>query len=167
MIRPLFIQEIREMQGQPVYCPSEGLYGIIRCDTTGEHAYEPYLTGIKYTGKKKTGIPFELNIIERNLECYPVYPHEQLLKDIDDSILRIQAQDGTVYENIEYYSRVINKIYVKVKGDPKKHLAATYKCDGRAERLFDEFCKQTGGLLTLPESTEEDYKDRDYWMEKV
>lgn len=154
MLRPLSIEELKNMSGQPVYCPKINAYGIVRCETDGLYTDKPYLVGIQMYNKDICGCQFELDIAERNLECYPVCNHNDLMNLLDDKItFQIQGQDGTIYNNIEYFSSMDNCIYVKTKDEPKKHLAGKYNCSARAAEVF-MLCRQAKGLCkvySLPE----------------
>lgn len=65
--QPLSLGEMKEMAGQPVYCPDVEAYGIIGYETVGPWAGILFL----YFG---TGTHFAYNIQKRNLRCYRVGP---------------------------------------------------------------------------------------------
>lgn len=44
--KPLTIEELRQMAGQPVWCPDEEAYGVVMCDSIGRWAGIPFLHGI-------------------------------------------------------------------------------------------------------------------------
>lgn len=67
--RPLTIEELRTMNGQPVYYPKEDLYGIIRCDDKGMYEGIPFLLGVYGEG---AGVRFEWNIVARKMELYRI-----------------------------------------------------------------------------------------------
>lgn len=46
--KPLTIEELKEMAGQPVWCPDEEAYGIVMCDKIGQWAGIPFLHGVWY-----------------------------------------------------------------------------------------------------------------------
>lgn len=48
--KPLTIEELKEMAGQPVWCPDEEAYGIVMCDKIGQWAGIPFLHGVYGTG---------------------------------------------------------------------------------------------------------------------
>lgn len=154
MKKALTIKELKNMSGLPVYCPQINAYGIVRCDKVGKYANRPFLVGVQTYNDDMCGVNFEMDIIQRKLKCYMVRPHIALMDELGDEVpFQIQAQDGTVYDNIEYFSAVDNCIYVKTKNEPKKHLAAKYACSARAAEIF-MLCKQTKGLYkvySLPE----------------
>lgn len=67
---PLTIEELKEMAGQPVWCPDEEAYGVIMCDSIGKWAGIPFMHGVWY--HDGIGAEFNHNIIERKLKCYRV-----------------------------------------------------------------------------------------------
>ena len=68
--KPLTIEELKEMAGQPVWCPDEEAYGVIMCDSIGKWAGIPFMHGVWY--HDGIGVEFNHNIIERKLKCYRV-----------------------------------------------------------------------------------------------
>lgn len=69
---PLTIEELKEMAGQPVWCPDEEAYGIVMCDSIGQWAGVPFLHGVWYENKSGIGVEFNHNIIGRKLKCYRI-----------------------------------------------------------------------------------------------
>ena len=67
---PVTIEELKEMAGQPVWCPDEEAYGVIMCDSIGKWAGIPFMHGVWY--HDGIGVEFNHNIIERKLKCYRV-----------------------------------------------------------------------------------------------
>ena len=65
----LTLEELKNMQGQPVWCPDLNSYGIIKCDTSGKWKGIPYIHGSQYFPKFGTSTDFEYNILERGLVC--------------------------------------------------------------------------------------------------
>ena len=65
----LTLEELKNMQGQPVWCPDLNSYGIIKCDTSGEWKGIPYIHGSQYFPEFGTSTDFEYNILERGLVC--------------------------------------------------------------------------------------------------
>ena len=47
--KPLTTEELRQMSGQPVWCPEEEAYGIVMCDKIGQWAGIPFLHGVWYS----------------------------------------------------------------------------------------------------------------------
>lgn len=41
-MKALTVEELREMAGQPVWCPEEDAYGIVMCDKHGKWAGIPF-----------------------------------------------------------------------------------------------------------------------------
>lgn len=70
--KPLTIEELKEMAGQPVWCPDEEAYGIVMCDSIGQWAGIPFLHGVWYESNNGCGVEFNHNIIRRKLKCYRV-----------------------------------------------------------------------------------------------
>lgn len=146
MQKPLTENELRNMSGLPVYCPQINAYGIVRCDKVGRYANRPFLVGVQTYGDDMCSVNFEMDIIQRKLKCYLAGSHDTLMGDLGDEVpFKIQTQDGTVYDNIEYFSCVDNCVYVKIKSEPKKHLAGKYNCSARATEIFMS-CKQAKGI---------------------
>lgn len=74
---PLTIEELKEMAGQPVWCPDEEAYGIVMCDSIGQWAGVPFLHGVWY--HDGIGVEFNHNIIGRKLKCYRVIDKREVL----------------------------------------------------------------------------------------
>ncbi len=68
----LTLEELRQMAGQPVWCPEEDVYGIIMCDKQGKWAGIPFLYGVWQ--QDGMGVAFNYNIIERKLKCFRIVP---------------------------------------------------------------------------------------------
>lgn len=66
----LTFEELRQMAGQPVWCPDEEAYGIVVCDSKGRYAGVPFLHGVWY--HDGIGVEFEHNIIGRKLKCFKI-----------------------------------------------------------------------------------------------
>ncbi len=65
--KPLTIEELRQMAGQPVWCPDEEAYGVVMCDSIGRWAGIPFLHGVWYKdGDNDCGVEFSHNIIKRS-----------------------------------------------------------------------------------------------------
>lgn len=73
MTKALTLEELREMVGQPVWCPEENVYGIIACDEQGKWAGIPFLYGIWGTSTK-----FNYNIVERKLKCFRIEDKKEI-----------------------------------------------------------------------------------------
>ena len=93
--KPLTIEELKEMAGQPVWCPDEEAYGVIMCDSIGRWAGIPFLHGVWYEdGNNNCGVEFNHNIIKRKLKCYRVKTslNRSSRKRIHSEILRWYAR---------------------------------------------------------------------------
>lgn len=66
----LTIEELKQMAGEPVWCPDEEAYGIVICDNKGRYAGIPFLYGVWY--HDGIGTKFEYNIIGRKLKCFKI-----------------------------------------------------------------------------------------------
>ncbi len=69
--KPLTLDELRQMDGEPVYIAEEKLWVIIKCEQTGRWAGMPFAVGQTH------GINFEWNIKKRGLKCYRYKPKEE------------------------------------------------------------------------------------------
>lgn len=66
--KPLTLEELRRMDGKPVYWKDDGSYGIVCIDNTGEWVGVPFLKG------RKNGENFEFHIKSRAMELYKIEP---------------------------------------------------------------------------------------------
>lgn len=71
-MKELTIEELKQMPGQPVWCPEEEAYGIVMCDKIGQWAGIPFLHGVWYSDDDGVGVEFNHNIIGRKLKCFRV-----------------------------------------------------------------------------------------------
>lgn len=76
--RPLTIEELKQMSGQPVWCPEEEAYGIVMCDKIGQWAGIPFLHGVWYSNDDGVGVEFNHNIIGRKLKCFRVEDKKEI-----------------------------------------------------------------------------------------
>ena len=60
----LTLDELRQMDGQPVYCPAEESWGIVKVDKAGQWKNQPFLVG------HWRGVNFEWDIKRRGLKLY-------------------------------------------------------------------------------------------------
>lgn len=85
-MKALTVEELREMAGQPVWCPEEDAYGIVMCDKHGKWAGIPFLQGVWQ--QDEVGVEFNHNIIGRKLKCYRIEDKKEvpmeLVPKIDD-----------------------------------------------------------------------------------
>lgn len=85
-MKALTLNELRQMVGQPVWCPKENAYGIITCDKYGKWAGIPFLYGVcKY---EESAVEFNHNIVSRKLKCFKIEDKKEipmkLLSKVDD-----------------------------------------------------------------------------------
>lgn len=85
-MKALTLKELRQMVGQPVWCPKENAYGIITCDKYGKWAGIPFLYGVcKY---EDSGVEFNYNIVSRKLKCFRIEDKKEipmgLVPKVDD-----------------------------------------------------------------------------------
>lgn len=63
----LTLEQLREMDGKPVYCPDDGIWGIISVDSTGRWAGIPFFRG------RTNVVNIEYDIESRGMSVY-AYP---------------------------------------------------------------------------------------------
>lgn len=80
--KPLTTEELRQMAGQPVWCPDEEAYGIVMCDKIGQWAGIPFLHGVWYGDGNGCGVEFNHNIIKRRLRCYRTISEKDIQKPL-------------------------------------------------------------------------------------
>lgn len=80
--KPLTTEELRQMAGQPVWCPDEEAYGIVMCDKIGQWAGIPFLHGVWYGDGNGCGVEFNHNIIKRRLRCYRTISEKDIPKPL-------------------------------------------------------------------------------------
>lgn len=78
-MKQLTLEELKEMSGQPVWCPELETYGIIKCEGV-IWKNEPFLCGVHYDPEYGTAIDFECDIQERGLTCYSVVSERDIPK---------------------------------------------------------------------------------------
>lgn len=71
---PLTLEELRQMAGNPVYCPKIKAYGIVKYETIGIWAGVPFLVGVWH--RYGVAVNFEYNIVKRKLKCYGINSDE-------------------------------------------------------------------------------------------
>lgn len=79
MREPLTEAELKEMIGEPVYCPELDVYGIIKYETVGRWAGILFLLGTWHNNG--AAVNFEYNILDSELKCYKIDT-----EFVDDSI---------------------------------------------------------------------------------
>lgn len=77
-MKELTIEELKQMPGQPVWCPEEEAYGIVMCDKIGQWAGIPFLHGVWYSDDDGVGVEFNHNIIGRKLKCFRVEDKKEI-----------------------------------------------------------------------------------------
>lgn len=77
-MKELTIEELKQMPGQPVWCPEEEAYGIVMCDKIGQWAGIPFLHGVWYNDDDGVGVEFNHNIIGRKLKCFRVEDKKEI-----------------------------------------------------------------------------------------
>lgn len=70
--KPLTLPELKEMAGEPVWCPEMEAYGIVKCDKIGTWAGIPFLHGSWYDKEDGISVDFEYDIQKRKLKCYRI-----------------------------------------------------------------------------------------------
>ena len=65
--KPLTLDQLREMDGQPAYWPEDESWGIVSVDSAGKWAGKPFFKG------RKQEVNFEYDIESRGMEVY-AYP---------------------------------------------------------------------------------------------
>lgn len=62
--KPLTLDELRKMHGQPVYCPRDDCWGIVKVDDAGYWKSKPFIVGVW------RNIAFQWDVEMRELELY-------------------------------------------------------------------------------------------------
>lgn len=73
----LTLDELREMDGEPVWCDELECYGIIKVDTIGRWANVPFLIGMWRSSNCGSSVNFEYDIESRELTLYRHKPEEE------------------------------------------------------------------------------------------
>lgn len=75
---PLTPEQVKQMRGQPVWCPEAEAYGIITMDKIGAWADKPFLKFFWLQHEDDPcGVSCEWNIEDRGLTIYPYKPKEE------------------------------------------------------------------------------------------
>lgn len=72
--KPLTIEELRQMNGQPVWCEEINEWGIVKIETIGRWANKIFLIG--HYGNEQVRTNFEYDVEMRGLELYRHKPTE-------------------------------------------------------------------------------------------
>lgn len=71
---PLTLEELREMEGEPVWCEDYQCWGIVKFESKGHWANQPFLCGVYHSDGLATS--FEHDIEKRELTLYRRRPEE-------------------------------------------------------------------------------------------
>lgn len=74
-LKPLTLDELREMKGEPVWCEDYKLWGIVKVESKGPWANRPFLCGVYHSDGVATS--FEHDIRKRGLTLYRRRPEEE------------------------------------------------------------------------------------------
>lgn len=74
--KPLTLDELRQMAGEPVWCSEYQCYGIIKVETIGRWANTPFLVGVWHN--LGAAVNFEYDIKKRGLTIYRNKPKEDI-----------------------------------------------------------------------------------------
>ena len=81
-IKPLTLEELRQMDGKPAYWPDDNSWGIISVDSEGRWAGMPFFRG------RKNGCNFEYDIEGRKMILYPFSPKYKDEKMLTENSLK-------------------------------------------------------------------------------
>lgn len=71
---PLTLEEMREMEGEPVWCEDYQCWGIVKVESKGPWANQPFLCGVYHNDGLATS--FEHDIEKRKLTLYRRRPED-------------------------------------------------------------------------------------------
>ena len=91
-MKELTIEELKQMPGQPVWCPEEEAYGIVMCDKIGQWAGIPFLHGVWYSDDDGVGVEFNHNIIGRKLKCFRVEDKKEIAMSLQNKEIDFGGQ---------------------------------------------------------------------------
>ncbi len=74
--KPLTLDELREIGGEPVWCNEYQCYGIVKVETIGHWANKPFLVGARHVDFSGVAVDFEYDIEKRELTLYRHKPKE-------------------------------------------------------------------------------------------
>ena len=80
---PLSLAQLQTMAGQPVWCAETNCWGIIKLESIGPWAWQPFLIGA--THYEGGAVDFELDITNRGYTLYRHKPEEKLQSGGDAS----------------------------------------------------------------------------------
>lgn len=101
-MKQLTLDELKQMSGQPVWCPELKAYGIIKYEGVVED--ELFLCGVEYDPEYGTAISFECDIQERGLTCYEVISERDIPKKPIEQIdfKPVQDENGAYVDADDY-----------------------------------------------------------------
>lgn len=103
-MKQLALEELKQMSGQPVWCPELKAYGIIKCEGIGAWKDTPFLCGVMYDSEFGTAVNFEYNIQHRGLTCCSVVSERDIpkkpIEQID--IKPVQDENGAYVDSDDY-----------------------------------------------------------------
>lgn len=109
-MKELTIEELKQMPGQPVWCPEEEAYGIVMCDKIGQWAGIPFLHGVWYSDDDGVGVEFNHNIIGRKLKCFRVEDKKEIAMPAAEQRDRLRRPDAGMPElRSERHSESVQK----------------------------------------------------------
>lgn len=73
---PLTIDELRKMNGQPVWCADINEWGIVKIETIGRWANDIFLIG--HYGNEQVRTNYEYDIVRRCYKCYRSKPNSEV-----------------------------------------------------------------------------------------
>lgn len=118
-MKELTIEELKQMPGQPVWCPEEEAYGIVMCDKIGQWAGIPFLHGVWYSDDDGVGVEFNHNIIGRKLKCFRVEDKKEITVPLPEPTKEI-----SVIEHQCSYGSIMNLLEIWADGSIQGYLSA-------------------------------------------
>lgn len=100
-MKELTIEELKQMPGQPVWCPEEEAYGIVMCDKIGQWAGIPFLHGVWYSDDDGVGVEFNHNIIGRKLKCFRVEDKKEIAMPLQNKEIGFGDQTLRIIERVK------------------------------------------------------------------
>lgn len=116
--KPLTLEQLREMDGQPVWCEDVGKWALVTVENAGR------LKGIPFALFEENGARFEWNIEGRELSLYPYPPAQQrwipvserLPNDEKDGETVLAVVFGKPHENITLHCALMTAGYFSGEG---------------------------------------------------
>lgn len=129
-MKELTIEELKQMPGQPVWCPEEEAYGIVMCDKIGQWAGIPFLHGVWYSDDDGVGVEFNHNIIGRKLKCFRVEDKKEIAMPPQNDGYQIivplpePTKEISVIEHQCSYGSIMNLLEIWADGSIQGYLSA-------------------------------------------